>query len=271
MLPGMFNPAAAGLATASEIIEAMAANAGSFVSAHPNQYTGGGMVTWSSTQTFSNTPINNNTNSDFFRSGDTNDSTFTAKSQATSLGLDATTVLAWQNSRVTTPPQDVKINGAAAIDVASATYDSFSQYDQSYRLFKTFTPLTANTTTASADFQTGGFTTETNDKGGFVFLPGEWEVASTGAGLSGSGSFNIPAGQIVLLVGVHAADNNSRLFNFGSAPNLSFILNYNTKWYDGLEAVVVGNPTSTTQSLSYSLYAFAIHAPKPIFFKLLGG
>lgn len=269
MLPGMFNPVAAGLATASEIIEAMAANAGSFVSAHPNQYTGGGMVTWGPAQTFSNSPATTS-NTSVFRAGDTDDSLFTAGANVGALGVSAVTALVWQTSRVTTVPQDVKINGASATVVASAQYGSSTTdnqtYYQSYVLRKAPVALAPGTTTVSADFQTAGSVTLANDKGGFVFLPGQWGVASTGTGLSGSGSLSIPAKQIALLLGVASPDSFVNVFGFGTNANLSFLLNYVTWWYDALQVAVIGNPTDTPQSLSYSIAA--VHSPKPVFLEL---
>lgn len=271
MLPGMFNPTATG-SSAAEIINAMAANSGSFVSAHPSNYSGG-MVTWGSTQTFSNNPTTNNSSANVFRDGDTNNSLFTAGADVGTLDVSAVSALVWQTSRVTTVPQDVKINGSAATAVASAQYDvagtDDKTYWQSYVLQKAFAPLVASTTTVSADFQTAGAVTRANDKGGFVFLPGQWEVASTGSGLSGSGSLSIPARQVALLLGVASPDAIVNVFNFGTNANLSFLLNYAVNWYDALQVAVIGNATDTAQSISYNISA--VHSPKPVFLQSLEG
>jgi hypothetical protein len=271
MLPGTFTPTAFG-ASAAEIINAMAANSGSFVSAHPSNYVGG-METWGSTQTFSNSPTTNLSSANIFRDGDTNDSLFTAGADTGILDVSATTALVWQTSRVTTVPQDVKINGAAATEVASAQYGTATTddktYYQSYALHKALVPLIASTTTTSADFQTAGAVTRSNDKGGFVFLPGSWDVASTGSGLSGVGTLSIPSRQVVLLLGVASPDAIVNVFGFGTNANLSFILNYAVSWYDALQVAVIGNPTGVTQSVSYSINA--VHSPKPVFLQSLEG
>lgn len=271
MLPGTFNSTGFGASTA-EIINAMAANSGSFVSAHPSDYVGG-VVTWSSTQTFSNNPTANNSSANIFRDGDTNNSLFTAGADMGVLDVSAVTALIWQSSRVTTVPQDVKINGSAATLVASAQYDTAETddrvYYQSYALHKALVPLVASATTVSADFQTGGAVTRANDKGGFVFLPGQWEVASTGSGLSGSGSLSIPARQVVLLLGVASPDAIVNVFGFGTNANLSFLLNYGVSWYDALQVAVIGNATDTAQSISYNING--VHSPKPVFLQSLEG
>jgi hypothetical protein len=141
--------------------------------------------------------------------------------------------------------------------------------DQSYALHKALVPLIASTTTTSADFQTAGAVTRSNDKGGFVFLPGSWDVASTGSGLSGVGTLSIPSRQVVLLLGVASPDAIINVFGFGTNANLSFILNYAVSWYDALQVAVIGNPTGVTQSVSYSINA--VHSPKPVFLQSLEG
>lgn len=273
MLPGMLNSTPY-VASGTEIINAMAANPGSFVSAHPNNYTGG-ILTWTAAQTFSNVATTRNVSEQVFRDGNTNDSLFTAGSNATSSDMSVTSVLAWQTSRTTTPPLDFKVNGLAATEVASAHYGSATSddttYRQSYRLYKAFASLIPGVTTTSADFQSGGATSRTNNKGGFVFLPGGWDVASTGTGLSGSGSLAVPSGQVVLLIGIANEDAIVNVFGFSANANLSFLLNYAVRWYDALQVAVIGNPTSSTQNLSYSINIDACHSPIPVFFKSVGG
>lgn len=258
-----------------DIVAQMATASGSYVSAHPSDYTGG-MVTWSATQTFTNTPVSNGTAANVFRDGDTNDSLFTAKSQAENLGLISTSVLAWQSSRVTTAPLDFKINGNAATEVSSAQYstsstsDSGKVYYQSYRLYKAGAPLIADVTTTSVDFQTGGAVGQTNDKGGFAFLPGDWDYDTSGSAMSGSGNLIIPGKRVALLICCGNSDGFVNLFNFGTNANLSFLLNYNTRWYDNVQVAIIGNRTASSQSVSYSISADSINSPVPVFFKLSG-
>jgi len=269
MLPGMFNPAAPAGATTPEIINAVAANAGSFVSAHPSDYSGG-MVTWNSTQTFSSTPTDRTISGRVFRDGDTDNSLFTVGSAAEGFGEPFTTALAWQSSRSSTPPLDYRINGVSATQVAVDMYTSPSIYSQSYRLFKRPVQISASSTSVQADFQTGAATTFANDKGGFIVLPGEWEVASTGSRLSSSGTLSIPPGQIVFVQCAGAADNYVNLLGYGSNSNLKFILNYSVTWYDNLQVSFIGNPTSSTQGISYSINGDAFENPVPVFFKRSG-
>ena len=141
---------AASRVSAADIFTAMAANAGSYASSHPSNYSGG-MYTFSDTQTFGNSP-EQPTRSDVFRNGDTSDSTFTAGAQADSLGLSTTTALAWQSTLDASDlPGNFKINGAAATAVNAFMYqtsdasDNGKTYDSSYRVFKATTPLTAST------------------------------------------------------------------------------------------------------------------------------
>lgn len=262
-------------ASGPDVVAQMATASGSYVSAHPSNYSGG-MVTWSATQTFTNTPVSNGTAADVFRDGDTNDSLFTAKSQAENLGLISTSVLAWQSSRVTTAPLDFKINGTAATEVASAQYSNSSPsnndkvYYQSYRLYRAEVPLIADVTTTSADFQTGGSVNFTNDKGGFAFLPGDWVYDTNGSAMSGSGNLTIPGKRVALLICCGNTDGYVNLFSFGTNANLSFLLNYNTRWYDNVQVAIIGNRTSSNQSLSYSISADSISSPVPVFFKLSG-
>ena len=269
MLPGMFNPPASAGATTPEIINAMAANAGSFVSAHPSDYTGG-MVTWSATQTFSRTPTDKTVNARVFREGDTNNSLFTVGSAAEGLGEPFTTALAWQSSRSSTPPLDYRIDNVSATQVAADTYTSPNFYFQSYRLFKRPVAISASSTSVRADFQSASVTLYTNDKGGFIVLPGEWEVASTGSRLSSSGTLSIPSNQIVFVQCAGGADNYVNLLGYGSNSNLRFILNYSVTWYDNLQVSFIGNPTSSTQGISYSINGDALENPVPVFFKRSG-
>ena len=264
---------AASRVSAGNIFTAMAANAGSFVSKSPSDYVGG-MRTFGDTYTFTNSPFGENY--DVFRSGDTSDSTFTAGAQAESLGLPVTSALAWQSSLSSTPPGDAKINGSAATEVAASYYDTSAQsdnnktYRMSYRLSKATSALTASTTTTSVDFYAGGSATQVNSKGGFIFLPGEWEVASTGSALSGSGTLTIPAGQGVLLIAAGNQWANNDNLGLGTNSDVGFLLNFSTSTYDNAQIAFLGNLTGVSQGVSYSINADSISSPKPVFFKLAG-
>ncbi len=265
---------AASRVSAGDIFTAMAANAGSFVSKSPSDYVGG-MRTFGDTYTFTNSPFGESY--DVFRNGDTSDSTFTAGAQADSLGLPVTSALAWQSTLDASGlPGDAKINGSAATEVAASTYDTSAvsdnskTYDMSYRLFKATVALTASTTTASVDFKARRGFTQINNKGGFIFLPGEWEVASTGSALSGSGTLTIPAGQGVLLIAAGNQWANNDNLGLGTNSDVGFLLNFSTSTYDNAQIAFLGNLTGVSQGVSYSINADSISSPKPVFFKLAG-
>lgn len=265
---------AASRVSAADIFTAMAANAGSFVSKSPSDYVGG-MRTFSDTFTFTNSPFGESIN--VFRDGDTSDSTFTAGSQADSLGLPVTSALAWQSTlNASDLPGDAKINGSAATEVAASTYDTSAvsdnskTYGMSYKLFKATVALTASTTTASVDFKARRGFTQINNKGGFIFLPGEWEVASTGSALSGSGTLTIPAGQAVLLIAAGNQWANNDNLGLGTNSDVGFLLNFSTSTYDNAQIAFLGNLTGVSQGVSYSINADSISSPKPVFFKLAG-
>ncbi len=260
--------------SAGDIFTAMAANAGSYASSHPSNYSGG-MFTFSDTQTFDNSP-EQPTRTDVFRNGDTSDSTFTAGSQADSLGLSTTTALAWQSSNTDDAAQDPKINGSAATAVnafmyqTSSTSDNGKTYRSSYRVFKATAPLTASTTTASVDFQGGSSATQLNNKGGIILLPGSWEADSRSSVFGATGTLTIPGGMLALVLIQGNPNTYADLLNFGTNANLAFLLHYNTWWYDNVQVAVIGNLTGTDQDITYSLGADRIILPKAAFFKLAG-
>lgn len=261
--------------SSTDIIAAMGANAGSYVSAHPSNYTVS-MVTWPENQTFSATPITRNESENVFRDGDTNNSTFTAKGLVNGFGVNQTTAIAWQSSRENIAPLDPRINGSTVSNSSTAYFGQTSvtsqgkRYYQNLRMFTSNVELTPNATSASVDFQTSVKVVYANDKGGILLLPGEWEIASVGSALGSAGNVLIPPGQIALFVCCGEADGIRNLFNFGSNSNLEFILNYTVRWYDNLQAVFVGNPTENTQSIVYALNSDRIQLPIPVFFKLAG-
>ena len=262
---------ASGGPNAGRIISGMAAYAGSYVSQTPSNYTGG-MFTWSDTQTFTNNKTNS-ASTDAIRGGSTNDSTFTAGSNVESFGTNTTTVLAWQNTRSTTPPNDQKINGTTATVVRSDYYQASSIsnndkiYYSSYNLFTANVELTSSTY-ASVDFRNGGGVQQANDKGGFCFLPGSWKFASEGTAMSGSGNVTIPPKQIVLLIANESSDDFVNIFNFSDNPNVEWIMNLCTRWYDNVNVAIIGNPTGSPQDVPYSFGVAAINATIPVYFKL---
>jgi hypothetical protein len=262
-----------------DIITSVAALAGTYVSKHPLDYTGG-MLYWSDLQTFNNNPIqvpHSEGNPEVFRAGDTNDSKFTAQAYATGLGFNRTTAIAWQHSRVTTVPQNPKINGSTSVTInrrehyaTTATSNSGKVYYHSYACFSRSTTLSSGTY-ASVDFQTGGSVQKSQDKGGILLLPGDWNKYSIGSGLSGSGSFSIPGNMICLLICTGNTDSSAslNLMGLGTNSNLAFLLNYKSHWYDNIQVAIIGNKTETSQSISYSINGDAIVAPKPVFFNLI--
>lgn len=257
------------------IIEAMESVAGSHAARGIDGYSGS-TSSWSPTQTFSNNPTEGYSGS-VFRAGNTNDSTFTVGSSAINYGLPTTSAIAWTQSLSSTPPGDPKINGSAAVSTQAGDYDTSARsnngkiYRSKYRLFKAAVQLAAGSTSVSSDFYNGGSFTQVNDKGGFLVLPGDWEVAGVGADLSGSGSFTIPPKQIALLICNGNSDSdNINLMQLGTNSNLAFLLNYNAGWYDNMQAVFVGNKTESNQSLSYDISGDAqgvLNNPPPVFFK----
>lgn len=261
--------------TGSMIIAAMESVAGSHAARGIDGYSGS-TSSWAPTQTFTNSPIRGYSGS-VFRAGNTNDTTFTVGSAAINYGLLDTTAISWTQSRSSTIQDDAKINGVAATTVAAAHYDTSAQsnnrkvYRSKYRVFKRPVQLTAGSTSVSSDFYSGGNVTFSNEKGGFLVLPGEWEVAQTSStGLSGSGTFTIPANQIAMVICNGNADNDLNLLGLGTNPNLAFLLNYKARWYDNSHAVFVGNKTGSNQSLSYAINSDAINSPKVVFFKWVG-
>ena len=268
---GMLDLLGAERIVGKDVVTHIAAAAGSYASRTPSDYTGG-MYYWSETETFTNTPINAAGGS-VFRSGNTNDSTFTAQSSASSLGFTWTTALAWQNSRTVTVPQDPKINGSAATVVDSAHYattatsNNSKVYAHSYNLFKANEVLQSGSS-ASVDFQAGGSVTYSNEKGGIVLLHGEWQHHSNGSALSGSGTFDIPANMICLLICTGNTDGVVNLMGLGTNSNVGYLLNLMTGWYDNCQVAVIGNKTETAQTVSYSLNGDAIVNPVPVFFEM---
>jgi len=268
---GMLDLLGAERIVGKDVVTHIAAAAGSYVSMTPSDYTGG-MNYWSATETFTNTP-SAFTQTSVFRAGSTNDSTFTAQSSASSLGFPETTVLAWQNARTLTP-EDPKINGSASVTVVdnehyatTATSNNGKVYYHSYLLFKATAELSSGTN-ASVDFKAGGSVTQSNEKGGFVLLHGAWQHNSNGSALSGSGTFDIPANMICLLICTGNSDSRVNLLGLGANSNVAYLLNANTNWYDNNQVAVIGNKTETTQTVSYSLNGDAIVNPVPVFFEM---
>lgn len=261
--------------TGAMIIAALEPVAGSHAARGIDNYSGS-TSSWSPTQTFTNSPIQGYSGS-VFRAGNTNDTTFTVGSAAINYDLQDTTAISWTQSLSDTIQDDAKINGVAATSVAAAEYDVSAQsnngkvYRSKYRVFKRPVQLTAGSTSVSSDFYSGGNYTQVNNKGGFLVLPGEWEVAQTSStGLSGTGAFTVPANQIAMIICNGNADNDLNLLNLGTNSNLAFLLNYKANWYDNSHVVFIGNKTESNWSLSYNISSDAINDPKVVYFRWLG-
>lgn len=238
----------------SEIITDLAATG----AAHVSQATGTASIpNWTAGTTFGNSPTSYNTAD--IRDGSVYDVIFTVGSGAINAGLDKVSAFAWQSTRSATPPDEMEIDGVIGIPTSSSQYTVSNASNNSKTYYQSFSMVHRNnyvlneSTNAKVTYYTGGAVTQTNDKAGMIILPGKWGTLVESALTFGAGTLTVASNTLVFIIACGNTDGNVNLFNFGTNANLTFLLNMSSRYYDNCQVVLIGNKTTSSQTISYSI------------------